>query len=450
MKKRLTRRSFLTGAGGVAVGLPFLDAMLAPRKTHAQDPIPKRVVFFFTANGPNPERWWPTSGGERDFTLNSSMEPLAPFRDKLLILDNMPMLTARERRGDGGNGHDVGTAHCLTAMPIVAGPMGTGEFGHLWDGTAGGISIDQKIGNHFDGVTRYRSLEFGVRAQGISQALPSRISYRGRGEAVVPMHTPQQAFDRVFQPLTADVAAQARVRRRRELVLAAVQGDLGRLRPRLGTADRFRVDSHIASIGDIARRVDDLSANVCDLPPRTEAGENAYEQLADLQADLIPHAFKCDLTRVASIQYANGQSGVRHTWLGHDDYHHSISHKGDSDANARRQVSEIDRWHCQKFARLLAGLQAVDTGDGQTLLDHTTVVWVNEQEKGTGNTHRWNRMPYVLAGSGGGFFNTGRYLDMGGRGHADMFVSVMQMMGMPDTTFGVRDLCMGPVTSLHA
>ena len=134
----LSRRALLRGAGGVALGLPFLEAMLRRGRTHAQPgTIPRKVVFFFTANGVVPDTWWPT-GGERDFVLNRAHEPLQAFREKLIIVDGVRMQTAIDRSG-GNNGHDVGTAHCLTCRPVQQGPSGVGEFGHLWDGSAAGF-----------------------------------------------------------------------------------------------------------------------------------------------------------------------------------------------------------------------------------------------------------------------------------------------------------------------
>ena len=48
--KRLSRRTLLRGAGGVAVALPFLDAMSRPRPARAAN-VAKRFIVFFSANG---------------------------------------------------------------------------------------------------------------------------------------------------------------------------------------------------------------------------------------------------------------------------------------------------------------------------------------------------------------------------------------------------------------
>ncbi|MEM9074997.1 MAG: DUF1552 domain-containing protein, partial [Myxococcota bacterium] len=390
--------------------------------------------------------WWPTGSG-RSYSLGPALSALEPFKDKLLFMDGLEMTTAIERAG-GSNGHDKGTGHSLVCRPLRQGPSGVGEFGHLWDGSAGGISIDQAIGDHFDGVTRFKSLEFGVRAEGIRQSLPSRISYRDAFMPVIPMHRPGEAFDRVFGPLTGDAAAQAALRRRRELVLGSVRGDLQRLRPNLSTADARRVEAHVASIDDIASRLDAFGSEVCDVPTRADSGD--FPTWGRLQMDLMAKALECDQTRVASIQWSNGQSGVRFEWLGHRDGHHSISHKGISDAAGLRESTEIDEWYAQQFAYFLGLLEGTEVGDGQTLLDYTTVVWCGEQEQGIGNIHRFRRLPWILAGGGGGFFDVGRFVDLGGKPHGELFVSLMQMMGMSATTFGDPDFCSGPIDALHA
>jgi hypothetical protein len=48
--KRLSRRTLLKGAGGIAVALPFLEAMSRPRSARAAA-MAKRFVVFFSANG---------------------------------------------------------------------------------------------------------------------------------------------------------------------------------------------------------------------------------------------------------------------------------------------------------------------------------------------------------------------------------------------------------------
>src|SRR6267154_5976988 len=88
-KKHLSRRTVLKGAG-VALALPFLDAMVpaatAQSKTAAAGKL--RAGFFYiphgaiqgnTAHGPAMDRWT-ASGAGADFKLNVIMESLEPFK----------------------------------------------------------------------------------------------------------------------------------------------------------------------------------------------------------------------------------------------------------------------------------------------------------------------------------------------------------------------------------
>ena len=76
-KNRIHRRTLLRGAGGVAIGLPFLDAMLRPGRSHAQETTPKRLVVFYSPGGTLLDKWRPT-GATDNFTLSSMMSPLTP------------------------------------------------------------------------------------------------------------------------------------------------------------------------------------------------------------------------------------------------------------------------------------------------------------------------------------------------------------------------------------
>ncbi len=69
--KTLHRRTLLRGAGGVAIALPFLDAMW-PARAQAQAMRPRRFFVMTGVNGVTTSTWFPT-GGEKDFTLGASM-----------------------------------------------------------------------------------------------------------------------------------------------------------------------------------------------------------------------------------------------------------------------------------------------------------------------------------------------------------------------------------------
>jgi hypothetical protein len=444
MRNKLSRRAVLRGAGGVAIGLPFLGAMMDARRTVAQPgEIPKRFVAFFTANGTLAERWRP-SGGETDFALSEILEPLEPHRSDIIVLDGIDMRTAIESSG-GRNGHDIGMGHCLVARPLVEGPSGFGEFGHLWDGSAGGISLDQEIANHLGAESRYRSLEFGLNAF-IRQAIPSRLSWRAPFEPVPPMDDPATAFDRIFGGGVSDPRRLAELQAQRTTVLDAVMDDYHRLNVRLGADDRRRLDAHLTAIRDVEGRISAIdTTTACEEPARPAEG-GAYPAKGVAHMELMAMAMACELTPVTSMQWSTAQGGVRFEWLGVDRGHHDLSHDGDSNEDTKNKIAAINHWYAEQFAYLLARLKEIPEADGGTLLDHSVVLWCNEL--GRGNSHMREDIPYVLAGGAGGNLRTGRYLRYGNEPHGNFFVSIMNALGIDATTFGDPEYCTGPLTGL--
>ena len=92
MRKPLSRRTLLRGAGGIAIALPFLDAMSA----FAQTAPKKRLVLLSSPNGSIAKNWKPT-GSETSFTLGPILAPLAAHKGDLLILDGLPRNVAQAR-----------------------------------------------------------------------------------------------------------------------------------------------------------------------------------------------------------------------------------------------------------------------------------------------------------------------------------------------------------------
>ena len=89
--KPLSRRTVLRGLGA-ALALPFLDAMTPTRfSLHAQAATANRVhrfQTFYVPNGMAMPFWTPEAEG-RDFELTPILEPLAPYRDQLLVLSGI-------------------------------------------------------------------------------------------------------------------------------------------------------------------------------------------------------------------------------------------------------------------------------------------------------------------------------------------------------------------------
>lgn len=454
--KPLSRRSFLRGAGGIAIGLPFLEAMLGRSSHAAEDGPPPRFIVFFSANGTIADRWNPVGSGEQDFVLDDPSDPgrilapLEPWKDQLLVLQGLDMQS--RNHGPGGNGHDMGMGHMLTGTSLEVGPSGVGEFSHLPDGSAGGPSIDQSIANAIGQDTAFRSIEFGVRAGlDLNRQITSRMCYRDAFEVLPPENDPRAAFDSFFVGLGADPAEIAKIRTRRQSVLDRVKGDFVALEAKVGAADRAKLEQHLGTIRDVEQSLyaEGGPLDGCALPGQPDAldpmANDNFPTIGRQQMDLMAMALTCDITRVSSLQWSTAQSGVRHTWLGHSQSHHGLSHEGDNDAAARAQLVEINHWYAEQYAYLLSKLAEQPELDG-SLLDNTVVLWVNEQ--GNGDTHTKTEIPMVMAGNAGGKLRTGRWLQYQDRAHNDLYVALLNMFGDDTNTFGNPMVNGGPLTNL--
>src|SRR4029453_1532852 len=83
--KPLARPTVLRGLGA-ALSLPVLDAM-TPAVARAAAPV-RRFQTFYVPNGMAMEYWLPKTGGAR-FPLTPILEPLAPYRDQMLVLSGL-------------------------------------------------------------------------------------------------------------------------------------------------------------------------------------------------------------------------------------------------------------------------------------------------------------------------------------------------------------------------
>jgi hypothetical protein len=431
---RFSRRQVLGGLGATTALTPFLPLLERETEAAPGDNGPKRLILLFTPNGTLHERWVPT-GTETEFTLGQLLAPLAAFQDRLIVLDGMRVI----RQGPGDD-HQMGMGCMFTGSQLLEG----GEDGSA--GLGGGVSVDQEVANALGGETPYRSLEFGVQAGGAD--VWSRMSYQGPDQPIAPEDNPTAMFDRLFADLGVDTTEIDKLKAERRSVIDLVKDDLASLETRYGGGDRVKVEAHLQAIREIERR-NDLAPPVCEAP--TNPGEMSHNDndnfplVCDQMIDQMVMSLACDLTRVASIQFSRSVSNVRFTWEGLGEGHHDVSHYGDSDQAMIDGITTINEWYAAKVAELLTKMDSIPEGDG-TMLDNSIVLWGNELSRG--NTHGNHPVPFVIAGSGGGALQTGRFLQYGDVEHNRMLVSICNAMGLDTQSFGNNDPGTGGLSGL--
>lgn len=444
--KPLSRRLLLRGIGGVALSLPFLDAM-RPRVAKAAGTGPKRFIVFFSANGTIKDQWQPT-GGETDFKLSPILTPLETHRNDLLIMRG---LNNEASYIYGPNAHDASMATMLTGDRLVVGPSGNGRAGHVLDGTSGGPSIDQEVARVIGGATKFPSLELGVQSTTtILEPMVVRMCYRGtpgNAKSVPPEDDPKKVFSRLFMDAGTSTAALDALRAQRKSVLDSVLRDFQRLEGKVGYDDRQKLERHATTVRDFELSLDKMTpSGACKVPdaapnvslnpvdcvqdgrPAKCAGD--FETLGKAQMDMLTLALTCDLTRVASLQWSTAESTVYFKPLGAHGEHHLMSH--DAKGN-REDLIKINTWYAERFKYLLDSLKAQTDADG-ALLDSSVVLWVNELSDG--DTHNRRDLGWIIAGKGNGAIRTGRSVQYRNTTTNQLFASLMTAFGSPTERFG--------------
>src|SRR2546423_2517235 len=191
--KAITRRTVLKGLG-TAMALPFLEAMMPTRTfgaTAAGKSLigPRRLGWVYVPNGVTMQQWTPAEVGS-SYQMTRILEPLTPFREKMLVLTGLVCDKANPN-GDGPGDH----ARAMSAYLTGAQPRKT----HGADIRVG-ISADQHVATAIGDQTRFPSLELGIERgaqagncdSGYSCAYSSNLSWRGESTPNAKETDPQQ------------------------------------------------------------------------------------------------------------------------------------------------------------------------------------------------------------------------------------------------------------------
>jgi hypothetical protein len=433
----IDRRTFLRGAGGAALALPFLDVM---RSRAGVAELPNRLVLFCTGNGTWPPSWTPTGTDEAGFALGPILAPLAPHQSDLLVLSGIHNEAARSR--PEVRPHPSAAASLLSGTAILPDASGAPDSWSL----GGGISVDQYLAAEIGAATPFASLELIVTPAGKPAGITNRFSYSGPSATVTPEANPYAAFQRLFgDGGPADDPATLRARAIKASVLDRVGKDYEALAPQLGAEDRARVERHATAIREIEQRLQTTGGcSPAVLEAGVDLGDPAQMDAAGaLHLDVLVAALACDLTRVVTLTWG-GESDAAGTlpWLGFPENHHALSHGGKQKS---AEITSIGEYYAGRLKYLIEALKAVPEGDG-TLFDRTVILWCSGL--GHGGNHTYDDLPWVLAGSAGGYFRTGRWIQAGGASHNDVLVSLCNAMGVATSSFGDPAVCNGPLPNL--
>jgi hypothetical protein len=420
----LSRRTMLRGLG-VTMALPWLESLRVwgdePTGRAAASQPPVRFACLFSGNGFHSKEWWARGTG-RDMKLGRVLEPLDPFKEKLLFIRGLFNAEALK-----GNIHSSQTGNLLSGAPLAAG-------GAIRSGT----SIDQVLAQRIGGQTKVPSLVLACEPsmasvhKNYSMLYSSHISWTSPTSPAPLELYPALAFDRLFKDDFHKTDTS---------VLDAVLDDASSLRGRISHADQLKLDEYLTSVRDVEARIERAGKDqqlqgwrpTLSKPNIPRPADGVPQDIAEhmrLMCDILVLAFQTDTTRFCTLKLNNDHSSLRFSNLGVDYMiHHLLSHTDSAD------WLKVNRFFVNQLAYLAAKLDTIQEGE-HTTLDHSIIMFCSSMLTGG---HDASQLPVVILGRGGGKIASGRTLDYLGKPNRKMcslFLSLMGKFGVTLPEFG--------------
>ena len=401
-KKHLPRRTFLRGALGAMVAMPFLDAMIPALSAQAKRPF--RFGAVYIPNGIYPQMWHPDTTGSA-FELKPIMSPLEPYRSHLVTISGMK---APDGNPDMGGVHMGASAAWLNGI----GPV-TVQAKFVTRSTK---SVDQYIADTIAEDTPLRSLEVGTEDMGTSagacDGYPcvffNTVSWRDDTSPLPMAVNPRVTYERLFGEAGSGARRLANMRRKQSLLDSVVEEAL-RLRRTLGPADNAIIEEYLTNIRQVELQLDRMDARAAAVPEGAVAPLGLPDNVDDhltVTYDLMLLAFQADMSRVFTFMVGHEGSGRSYAHIGIPEPHHPVSHHADT-AEGIAKYAKLTTYHVAKLAEFVGKLKATADGDG-TLLDRSLIYFGSGMSNG--NAHDRNNPPAAVIGGANGRLKGNRHI----------------------------------------
>lgn len=438
-----SRRQFLRGAGQ-SIALPMLPSLMSRtgiaeeaakvgmRSAVTETGAPLRMAFMSIPNGVQQDHWFPSA----DFALNESMAPLESLKSHFQVISGLDHQHATAGR-DGAGDHARASATFLTG---ARARKTAGNDIHV------GISVDQVAAQSLGHLTRFPSLELssdivrnsGGCDSGYACAYQYNLAWSSATTPVSPEPNPRYVFERLFgSGEKAERKKNLAIRQATEKsILDFVMEETGDVSRRLGIQDRRKFDEYLTVVREMERRL--KAAERFNDGPQPDASTPAgipsdFAEYMQIMYDMLILAFQTDSTRVATLLLAYDGSNRTFPQIGIAEGHHYLTHN-QRNPQLVKKVAEIDKYYLTCFAKFLDKMSSIEDVDGNSLLHNSMIVYGGAIADG--NRHSHDNLPVILAGHGGGFLKTNRYLKVTSQPMSNLFVTMLNRFGVDVTQFG--------------
>ena len=322
----VSRRTFLRGVG-VTMALPWLESLPVWGDEKPKDRVsepPVRFACLFSGNGFHSKEWW-AKGEGAEMELGKVLEPLRPFREKMLFLRGLYNQEALI-----GGIHSCQTGNLLTGAHLAPG----GEI------SPASVAIRCSPSGSKD-QTKVPSLVLGCEPsiaaihKNYSMIYSSHISWSSPTTPTPLELYPALAFDRLFRDEVGQ-GRQERARRgpRRCHAACATRSASPTSGGSTNICRRVReVEQRIEQAGK-AGRLQGWRPTLAkpDMPRPADGIPQDIDQHMRLMCDILVLAFRTDTTRVCTLKLNNDHSSLRFPHLKVDYMiHHLLSHTDGAD-----------------------------------------------------------------------------------------------------------------------
>ncbi len=421
MAKKLTRRSFLRGSGGLVVGIPFLES-LRSEKAFAQQAFPNRfITTYYGSTTGNARYSSPDNYGPLNQPLKLAFAPLQDYVSKLSFISNLDFpITNVPPTEPGPPGSARNKQHAGVESPLFSGMAAMERVAPVIRGT----TVDQIAADFLGSGSQNKSLQLrvqaasyngrtGARAQGTSTSVRAE---NGRLNELPMIESPKRLYDMLFAAGGTTTNPTTQTLAKNKSALDFVLEDANRLIASVSANDRQLLEDHFEKIREFERSLSSGGSGGGGMQPSTlllnnpgpDPQVNSYSfggwadetKRGEAMADMIAYALSTDITRVVAWAFTHFQC-----WLNSQMTGGSATPSGsngvpeihnDSHNSSAEQIAKNCAWATGLLARLLGNLESVQEGTG-TLLDHTFISFVTAESK---NAHGKTNYTYAVAGMG--------------------------------------------------
>ena len=435
-KKHLPRRMFLRGLG-VTLALPMLDSMVPAfggAQVRAAEAV-RRLGVVYVPNGMFMPNWTPeVEGGPLEVT--QTLQPLAQFKDQMLMVSGLCSEEGIARPGEGAGDHARAAGAFLTGVH----PKKT--EGH---DIRAGVSMDQIAARVLGQETQLASLELSLESAeragscdpGYSCVYANTLCWSSATTPLPMASNPRAVFERLFGTSgTTDPAAWLKARQHDRSLLDMVTAKVARLSRELGPRDRVKLNEYLEAVRDVERRIQMAERQTTrELPAMDQpvGVPEKFEEHAKLMFDLQVLAYQADLTRVITFMMGHETSNRAYPDIGVPDAHHALSHHG-GDKILIERLKKVDSHLTAMFAYYVDRLASTPDGNG-TLLDSVMILYGSGMSDG--NRHDHHDLPALLVGGGAGQLVGGRHMRVAkDTPNTNLFLTMLDKLGVAIETMG--------------